>query len=61
MGGFIGLLVLAVYGYGAWRFWRGFNRTSFSQGKVYLTFLWPFFVIGSKSYRQNFSKTLKGS
>ena len=57
----LGLLLLAGYGYGCWRFWKGFHRTNFSQGKLYLTLLWPVFVIGSKAYRQNFSKALKGS
>ncbi|NEP16925.1 MAG: hypothetical protein F6J97_08455 [Leptolyngbya sp. SIO4C1] len=55
------LLLLVGYGIGAWRFWQGFHRTSFSQGKLQLTLLWPVFLIGSKSYRQNFSKALKGS
>jgi hypothetical protein len=61
MGTLLGLLLLGGYGYGAWRFWKGFNYTSFSQGKFHLTLLWPIFVVGSKSYRQNFTKALKGS
>ncbi|MEM6425882.1 MAG: hypothetical protein AAGF66_10660 [Cyanobacteria bacterium P01_H01_bin.119] len=52
--------LVAGYGYGAYRFWRGFHRTSFSQGRLYLTVLWPIFLIANRSYRQNFSKALKG-
>ena len=54
-----GLLLLAGYGYGAWKFWTGFNRTNFSSGKLYLTLLWPAFMF-SASYRRNFTKALKG-
>lgn len=55
------VLVLAIaYGTGAWRFWAGFHRTNFSQGKVNLTLLWPLYVIANKSYRENFNKALKG-
>ncbi|MEO0869145.1 MAG: hypothetical protein AAFY17_12010 [Cyanobacteria bacterium J06642_11] len=54
-----GLLLLAGYGYGAWKFWTGFNRTNFSSGRLYLTLLWPVFIV-SASYRQNFTKTLRG-
>lgn len=53
---FLGLL---VYAGGVWKFWTGFNRTNFSQGRLYLSLLWPVFLI-SKSYRQNFGKALKG-
>lgn len=55
------VLALAIaYGTGAWRFWTGFHRTNFSQGKVNLTLLWPLYLIANKSYRQNFNKALKG-
>lgn len=53
------LVLLIVYGAGAWRFWRGFHRTNFSQGRLNLTLLWPIFI-ANKSYRENFSKALKG-
>ena len=56
------LLVLAaivVYAGGIWKFWTGFDRTNFSEGKLYLSLLWPIFLV-SKSYRQNFSRALKG-
>jgi hypothetical protein len=55
----LGFVALIVYLGGAWKFWTGFNRTNFSQGKFYLTLLWPLFLI-SKSYRQNFGRALKG-
>jgi hypothetical protein len=56
------LLVFAaivVYVGGVWKFWTGFHRTNFSQGKFYLALLWPVFLF-SKSYRQNFQRALKG-
>jgi hypothetical protein len=59
MSGLIGFLLVVTYGAGAWKFWNGFNRTNFSQGRLYLTLLWPAFLF-SKSYRQNFMKALKG-
>ena len=55
----IGLLV--VYGVGVWKFWTGFNRTDFSSRRLSLTLLWPAFLVGSKSYRRNFTKAIKGS
>jgi hypothetical protein len=57
------LAVLAaglVYGYGVWKFWTGFNRTNFSNGRLHLSLLWPVFLIANKSYRQNFNRALKG-
>ena len=39
--------------------WSGFSRTSFSQGKVKLTLLWPLFLALNKSYRENFNRALK--
>jgi hypothetical protein len=53
-------LLLAVYGGGIWKFWTGFHRTNFSQGRLYLSLLWPILLASNKSYRQNFNKTLKG-
>lgn len=54
------LALLGVYGGGAWKFWTGFNRTNFSEGKVKFTVLWPLFLVVSKSYRDNFNRALKG-
>ena len=56
----IALIAFGFYSIGAWKFWTGFNRTNFSSGKLYLTLLWPVFMISNKSYRKNFSKALKG-
>lgn len=57
------LLIIAlttIYGGGVWKFWTGFRRTNFSQGKLPLALLWPILIIANKSYRQNFNKALKG-
>jgi hypothetical protein len=53
----IGLLI--GYGAGVWKFWSGFHRTNFSQGKIYLGLLWPVLLING-AYRKNFTKALKG-
>lgn len=55
----IGLLALLAYAGGIWTFWKGFHRTDFSQGRLYLSLLWPVLLV-SKSYRRNFSRALKG-
>jgi membrane-bound metal-dependent hydrolase YbcI (DUF457 family) len=60
MSGLIGLVAIGVYVWGAWKFWNGFNRTNFEQGRLYLTALWPVFLISNRSYRQNFNRALKG-
>lgn len=54
------LILMVVYGGGAWKFWAGFKRTNFSEGKVKLTLLWPLLLASSKSYRENFNRALKG-
>jgi hypothetical protein len=56
---FLVFLAVVVYVGGIWKFWTGFRRTNFSQGKLYLSLLWPV-LLASKSYRQNFTKALKG-
>ncbi|MBD1860554.1 MULTISPECIES: hypothetical protein [Trichocoleus] len=55
----LSLLLLGAYAGGAWKFWSGFRRTNFSQGRIYLGLLWPVLIV-NKSYRQNFTKALKG-
>ncbi len=55
----LGILLLAVYGGGIWKFWKGFNRTNFSEGRIYLSLLWPVLLF-NRSYRQNFTRALKG-
>lgn len=53
------LVAAVVYAGGVWKFWTGFHRTNFSSGRPYLALLWPFFM-GSRSFRQNFQRALKG-
>ncbi len=53
------VLALIVYAGGVYRFWAGFRRTNFSQGKLYLSLLWPVLMF-NRSYRQNFNRALKG-
>ncbi|MGB3138990.1 MAG: hypothetical protein WBG38_11020 [Nodosilinea sp.] len=60
MGTLIALLLAGIYGGGAFKFWTGFSRTNFSDGKVKFTLLWPLFLALNKSYRENFSRALKG-
>ncbi|MBD1866374.1 hypothetical protein H6F88_26900 [Oculatella sp. FACHB-28] len=60
MTGLLGFVLLAVYLGGVWKFWTGFHRTNFSQGKLYLAALWPVLLISNRSYRQNFNRALKG-
>lgn len=55
--------LIGIYGYGVWRFWTGFSQTSFSPNlpnKLILSLLWPALIVANKSYRQNFTKALKG-
>lgn len=59
MGSVLVFLLAAAYAGGIWKFWTGFHRTNFSQGRLYLALLWPF-LLANKSYRQNFNKALKG-
>lgn len=57
------IALIAAYGYGAWKFWNGFDRTNFSQtlpNRIGLSLLWPALFITNKSYRRNFQKALKG-
>ncbi len=56
---FLVFILLVVYVGGGWKFWAGFNRTSFSQSRLILTLLWPFLMV-NKPYRENFRKALKG-
>lgn len=60
MGTLIALLLVGIYGGGAFKFWTGFNRTNFTDGRLKFTLLWPLFLAFNKSYRQNFSRALKG-
>jgi hypothetical protein len=60
MGTLVALVLVGLYGGGAWKFWTGFNRTNFSEGKVKLTLLWPLLLAFNRSYRENFNRALKG-
>lgn len=55
----LAFLLLGVYVVGVWKFYKGFRRTNFSQGRIYLALLWPALMF-NRSYRQNFTKALKG-
>ena len=60
---FISLILLVVYVWGIWKFWRGYSRTNFTPGlpnRLLLACLWPVLIIANPSYRQNFRKALKG-
>lgn len=54
------VLLLGAYGWVGWRFWCGFRRTNFAQGRLPLTLLWPVLLVANRSYRKNFQKALKG-
>jgi hypothetical protein len=56
----LGLAFIIAYAGGAWKFWSGFHRTNYQQGRLYLTALWPLLLMANRSYRQNFNKALKG-
>lgn len=63
MGTLISWVLLIVYVGGVWKFWKGFERTNFTRSlptRVSLSLLWPVLVVANKSYRQNFTKALKG-
>jgi membrane-bound metal-dependent hydrolase YbcI (DUF457 family) len=53
------IILIGIYVGGIWKFWAGFNRTNYSQGRFYLAMLWPVMLL-VPSYRQNFNKALKG-
>jgi hypothetical protein len=55
--------LLGLYGYGAWRFWKGFERTNFNRNlpnRIALSLLWPALIVANPAYRKNFTKALKG-
>ena len=55
----VGILLVGVYGWVAFRFMSGFHRTNFSQNRLPLALLWPVLLLANPSYRQNFRKALK--
>lgn len=59
----IGVLLVAVYFWGAWKFWKGFTRTNFDRSlpnRIKLALLWPALIVMNPSYRKNFQKALRG-
>ncbi|MDJ0846326.1 hypothetical protein [Crocosphaera sp.] len=63
MGQLIALIVFGIYILGIWKFFSGYNRTNFNRQlptKLMLSLLWPVLLVVNTSYRQNFTKALKG-
>ncbi len=58
--GLLGFLMAVAYAGGVWKFLSGFRRTNFTGNRLVLALLWPVLVVTNKSYRQNFTKALKG-
>lgn len=59
----IGLIFLGIYLVGIWKFISGYNCTNFNRQlptKMMLALLWPVLLTINTSYRQNFTKALKG-
>jgi hypothetical protein len=59
----IGLGILAIYLLGIWRFSLGYRATNFNRSlptRLGLSLLWPVLLLANKSYRENFTKALKG-
>ncbi len=57
------LILLGVYGWGAWKFWKGFPNTQYQPGLVNrlgLSLLWPVLLAVNTSYRRNFQRALRG-
>ncbi|ERN40311.1 hypothetical protein KR51_00032570 [Rubidibacter lacunae KORDI 51-2] len=60
---FFVLVFIASYGFGVWKFARGFARTQYENStgnRLRLALLWPLLLLLSKSYRTNFQRALKG-
>lgn len=63
MGQLIGFLLFVVYAGGVYKFWKGFERTTYQRSlskRLALSLSWPALLIVDKSYRRNFRKALKG-
>lgn len=57
------VLLVGGYGFGGWKFWRGFRRTNFEQSmgnRIRLALLWPALFVANSSYRRNFKRALRG-
>jgi hypothetical protein len=58
-----GIIFGIIYIAGIWKFWAGYDRTSFERGiltRLSLSLLWLPLLVVSKNYRRNFTKALKG-
>jgi hypothetical protein len=59
----ISVLLVIAYIWGAWKFWKGFERTNFNRSlpnRIRLSLCWPVLLVINQSYRKNFQKALKG-
>lgn len=54
------IISLPAYLFGAYRFFRGFEATTYeSQYKLPLAALWPLFILANGRYRENFLKAIE--
>ena len=63
MSNIIAVIVLGIYLLGIWKFISGYTSTNFNRQiptKLMLALLWPVLLVVNTSYRQNFTKALKG-
>lgn len=55
-------LLLGGWGYGAYKFYLGFDRTSYqSNFRIPLSLMWPILFAFNGNYRKNFTRSIKGS
>lgn len=55
-------LLLAAWIFGAYRFYLGFNKTSYqSSFRIPLALAWPVLIIVNGSYRQNFVRSIRAA
>jgi hypothetical protein len=53
-------ILLALYGYLGFRFFSGFDQTTYNKNsRLLLSILWPIMFIANDRFRQNFKKALK--
>ncbi|KAG0570521.1 hypothetical protein M758_6G162300 [Ceratodon purpureus] len=55
------VLLFIVYAAGAFRFYSGFQKTTYADSsatKISMTALWPVLFVASKAYRDNFKKAI---
>lgn len=55
-------ILISTWLFGAYRFYRGFNRTPYqSSFRVPLAVAWPLLIIVNGSYRQNFMRSIRAA